>query len=79
MSTLLDAAVGLWVSMGFTEEDGVRAAVPLARATIEAIERQGPANAVTGPVVRGDADTVAAHLESLVATRRASAPSCIGN
>ena len=65
LSTLLDAAVGLWVSMGFTEEDGVRAAVPLARATIEAIERQGPADAVTGPVVRGDADTVAAHLELL--------------
>ena len=65
LSTLLDAAVGLWTSMGFTEEDGVRAAVPLARATIEAIERQGPANAVTGPVVRGDAETVAAHLELL--------------
>ena len=65
LSTLLDAAVGLWTSMGFTEEDGIRAAAPLARATIEAIERQGPANAVTGPVVRGDADTVAAHLELL--------------
>lgn len=65
LSTLLDAAVELWTNMGFTEEDGVRAAAPLARATIEAIERQGPANAVTGPVVRGDAETVAAHLESL--------------
>ncbi len=65
LATLLDAAVGLWASMGFTEEDGVRAAAPLARATIDAIERQGPANAVTGPVVRGDAETVAAHLELL--------------
>ena len=65
LATLLDAAVGLWTSMGFTEEDGVKAAAPLARATIEAIERQGPINAVTGPVVRGDADTVAAHLDLL--------------
>lgn len=65
LSTLLDAAIGLWTSMGFSEEDGVRAAVPLARATVDAIERQGPANAVTGPVVRGDADTVVAHLELL--------------
>lgn len=65
LSTLLDAAVELWTSMGFTVEDGVRAAVPLARATIEAIERQGPADAVTGPVVRGDAETIAAHLELL--------------
>ncbi|MDE2787291.1 MAG: DUF2520 domain-containing protein [Chloroflexota bacterium] len=65
LSTLLDAAVELWTNMGFTEEDGVRAAVPLAHATIEAIERLGPTNAVTGPVVRGDAETVSAHLESL--------------
>ena len=65
LSTLLDAAVGLWTSMGFTEEDGVRATAPLARATIEAIEKVGPANAVTGPVVRGDAETIAAHLEVL--------------
>ena len=65
LATLLDAAVGLWTRMGYTEEDGVRAAAPLARATIEAIERQGPASAVTGPVVRGDAETIAAHLELL--------------
>ena len=65
LATILDAAVGLWASMGFTEDDGVKAAVPLARATIEAIERQGPAHAVTGPVVRGDAATIAAHLELL--------------
>ena len=65
LSTLMDAAIGLWTSMGFTEEDGVKAAAPLARATIEAIEKVGPANAVTGPVVRGDAETIAAHLELL--------------
>ena len=65
LATLLDSAVRLWTSMGFTEEDGVRAAVPLARATIEAIERVGPTGAVTGPVVRGDAETLAAHLELL--------------
>ena len=65
LATLLDAAVGLWECMGFTKEDGVEAAAPLARATIEAIERQGPVRAATGPVVRGDADTVAAHLELL--------------
>ena len=51
--------------MGFTEEDGVRAVAPLARATIEAIAAAGPVNAVTGPAVRGDADTIAAHLALL--------------
>ena len=65
VGTLLDAAVGLWTRMGYTEEDGVRAVAPLARATIEAIAAAGPVNAVTGPAVRGDADTIAAHLALL--------------
>lgn len=65
VGTLLDAAISLWARMGFTEEDGVRAVAPLARATIEAIAAAGPVNAVTGPAVRGDADTIAAHLELL--------------
>ncbi len=65
LGTLLDAAIGLWARMGFTEEDGVRAVAPLARATIEAIASSGPVNAVTGPAVRGDAATIAAHLSLL--------------
>ena len=65
VATLLDAAVNLWVGMGFTEEDGLRAVAPLAGATIDAIRAVGPAAAVTGPAVRGDAATIAAHLESL--------------
>ena len=65
VSTLLDAAVNLWTRMGLTEADGVRAAVPLARATIEAIAVAGPSAAVTGPAVRGDANTIAAHLAAL--------------
>ena len=65
VGTLLDAAVGLWTRMGYTEEDGVRAVAPLARATVEAIAAAGPVRAVTGPAVRGDANTIAAHLSLL--------------
>ena len=65
VGTLLDAAIGLWTRMGYTEEDGVRAVAPLTRATVEAIAAAGPVNAVTGPAVRGDADTIAAHLALL--------------
>ena len=65
VGTLLDAAVGLWTTMGYTEEDGVRAVAPLARATIEAIAAAGPIRAVTGPAVRGDAATITAHLSLL--------------
>jgi predicted short-subunit dehydrogenase-like oxidoreductase (DUF2520 family) len=65
VATLLDAAVDLWTRMGFSAEDGIRAAVPLVRATVEAIAVAGPADAVTGPAVRGDDATIAAHLETL--------------
>ena len=65
VGTLLDAAISLWTRMGYTEADGVAAVAPLARATVEAIAAAGPVNAVTGPAVRGDADTIAAHLALL--------------
>jgi predicted short-subunit dehydrogenase-like oxidoreductase (DUF2520 family) len=39
--------------------------VPLLRETVENIARLGPDAALTGPVVRGDAGTVRAHLAAL--------------
>jgi predicted short-subunit dehydrogenase-like oxidoreductase (DUF2520 family) len=39
--------------------------VPLLRATLDNIERLPPSDALTGPVVRGDAGTVTAHLAAL--------------
>lgn len=65
VATLLHAAVSLWTRMGYTEADGVRAVVPLVSATIDAIDAVGPTSAVTGPAVRGDADTISAHLATL--------------
>jgi len=38
---------------------------PLLRATVDNIARLGPDDALTGPVVRGDATTVRAHLRAL--------------
>ncbi len=38
---------------------------PLLRGTLDNLERLGPARALTGPIVRGDATTVRAHLAAL--------------
>jgi predicted short-subunit dehydrogenase-like oxidoreductase (DUF2520 family) len=38
---------------------------PLLRATVENTVEMGPGHALTGPAVRGDAGTVARHLEVL--------------
>jgi predicted short-subunit dehydrogenase-like oxidoreductase (DUF2520 family) len=44
---------------------GHEALIPLLRQTIENVARHGPDAALTGPVVRGDAGTVRAHLDAL--------------
>ena len=45
--------------------DPARAMAPLQRASLEHVERSGPAHALTGPAVRGDAGTIRRNLEAL--------------
>jgi predicted short-subunit dehydrogenase-like oxidoreductase (DUF2520 family) len=47
--------------------DPARAMGPLQRATLENVEGLGPARALTGPAVRGDAGTIRRNLEALEA------------
>ncbi len=63
--TLLDLASALWPEFGATREEGLRALLPLVRGTIENVDRLGIPAALTGPIARGDAGTVAHHLEVL--------------
>ncbi|MBA2326613.1 MAG: DUF2520 domain-containing protein [Actinobacteria bacterium] len=46
--------------------------LPLVRATLDNVDDLGTAGALTGPVARGDAATVAAHLDVLPAEERAA-------
>lgn len=50
---------------GITEEDAVAAALPLMRGTMDNLEQLGLSAALTGPVARGDVDTVRLHLSRL--------------
>lgn len=45
--------------------DPAQAMAPLQRATLDNVERLGPARALTGPAVRGDAGTIRRNLEAL--------------
>jgi predicted short-subunit dehydrogenase-like oxidoreductase (DUF2520 family) len=47
--------------------DPALALMPLARASLDNVGKMGPAGALTGPAVRGDAGTVARNLEALQA------------
>ena len=46
-------------------EDPASMLAPLQQATLENLRRVGPADALTGPAVRGDASTVARNLQAL--------------
>lgn len=63
---LREASIG-WQSWGATEEDAVRALLPLVRGTLAAIERSGLAHGMPGPVSRGDVGTIAKHVAALSA------------
>ena len=45
--------------------DPQRRCGPLQRASLDNVERLGPAEALTGPAVRGDAGTIARNLDAL--------------
>ena len=61
----LDAAVVLLAQAGIEPDAALRAVGPLCRTSVENALRLGPQAALTGPVARGDATTVAAHLASV--------------
>jgi len=63
--TLLDAAVILMGAAGITEDRALRAIAPLAKASLNNAADLGPLRALTGPIERGDSETVALHLNAL--------------
>jgi predicted short-subunit dehydrogenase-like oxidoreductase (DUF2520 family) len=50
---------------GFTREEARRKSLPIIRQTLENYSRLGPARSFSGPLIRGDAETVAKHLAVL--------------
>lgn len=62
---LVDAASTLMQQAGLSAEEALRALGPLARASLENALRAGPAEALTGPIARGDAATIRMHLRAL--------------
>jgi len=62
---LAAAAVRLLCQAGVAEEDAMAAALPMLRATVDNLEHLGVPGALTGPIARGDVDTVRLHLGRL--------------
>jgi predicted short-subunit dehydrogenase-like oxidoreductase (DUF2520 family) len=62
---LLDLAAGLFARAGVEADNAVAALLPLVESTLGNIAERGTTAALTGPVRRGDAGTVARHVEVL--------------
>jgi predicted short-subunit dehydrogenase-like oxidoreductase (DUF2520 family) len=73
---LLADAIGLLERAGWSKGDAIRGLTPLAEGAVANVKLKGPVAALTGPIRRGDAETVARHLVALanldVKTRRRS-------
>ncbi|HEY4000063.1 MAG TPA: Rossmann-like and DUF2520 domain-containing protein [Candidatus Xenobia bacterium] len=65
LCTLLAAAEDLWRQAGVAPEAVSEVLPELAHGMLESVRLQGPAAALTGPLQRGDADTIRRHLEVL--------------
>lgn len=62
---LLAFAVRLMMETGVSESDAIEGLIPLMRGTLENLDHLGVAHALTGPIARGDSDTVRLHLTRL--------------
>jgi predicted short-subunit dehydrogenase-like oxidoreductase (DUF2520 family) len=67
VSLFSEATRAFCAATGVTEEAARAALLPLARGAVETLAARTPGAALTGPLVRGDAGTVRAHLKALVA------------
>jgi predicted short-subunit dehydrogenase-like oxidoreductase (DUF2520 family) len=63
--TLVDAALELAGLAGIAREAALDALAPIIRATTENVLTSGPEQALTGPIRRGDAETIRRHLAAI--------------
>lgn len=65
VTALIGASETVLSHAGIAEEDARRILRPLVQTTVENALTDGPAAALTGPIIRGDQNTVRSHLRAL--------------
>ncbi|NLV85599.1 MAG: DUF2520 domain-containing protein [Clostridiales bacterium] len=65
--TLIESGIRFFEAAGMKREDIIQAIGPLIEATLANIQEKGPIEALTGPIVRGDLNTINLHLQALEA------------
>lgn len=65
LTTLIHMVEEIYLSLGLSRDEALRAFWPLIAGTLKNIETRGSVQALTGPISRGDAGTVEQHLRVL--------------
>jgi predicted short-subunit dehydrogenase-like oxidoreductase (DUF2520 family) len=65
LTTLIETTYGLWEIMGFSEKETKQAVLSLAKGTLRGMEQQESGLVATGPITRGDVNTLKKHMEAL--------------
>ncbi len=66
--TLLKAATELWKGLDVPEPQARKALLSLMSGTLDSVESLGTSGSLTGPIARGDYDTIRRHLDRLETT-----------
>ena len=69
MLGLMQASIDVLSECGFAEEDSMALLRPLVEGNIASMLEKGCVNALTGPVERGDVQTVEKHLQALAGSK----------
>lgn len=65
MVTLMDASQQMLAHTGLSKDDAASATMPLLESVVKNMQGKQSKDALTGPIKRGDASTVAMHINSL--------------
>ena len=63
--TLVDVGLAMYESIGIDRQVAYKALYPLIRGTVENLKHMDTKEALTGPIARGDINTVKAHLDAV--------------
>ena len=65
LTTLMHSVEQIYLSLGIGEKEALQAFWPLVQGTLTNIETSGAIQALTGPIARGDGETIEKHLTAL--------------
>ncbi len=62
---LVDYGLKFYLALGADKEETLKALLPLIKGTLQNMETLGTTEALTGPIARGDVDTIRGHIEAM--------------